>query len=135
MKSIVLLLICCGFTLSAWSQSSIVDYLEGRKFKNSNTGLVIQYGYISPLNTYGITITNKLGTKFYFMNCSKDVNEDETIVLFTQCFNPDNGNGIGKVYATRTKIIVLADDGRMEYTLVKDYSSFHFISSQQNRLA
>ncbi len=120
MKSLVLFLICFSFYFCTWGQSSIVDYLEGRKFKNYNTGLVFQYGYISSLNTNGITITNKFGNKFYFMNCSKDVEDDESLVIFTQCFNPDDGKGIGKVYAYRTKIIVIADDGKMEYTLIKE---------------
>ena len=120
MKPIVLFVIFFCFYLCSWGQSSIVDYLEGRKFKNYNTGLVFQYGYISSLNTNGITITNKFGNKFYFMNCSKDVEDDESLVIFTQCFNPDDGKGIGKVYAYRTKIIVIADDGKMEYTLIKE---------------
>jgi hypothetical protein len=88
MKKLLLVIICFVYSLNSFSQSRIEDYLEGKKFKNSSTGLIIQYGYISSLNTYGITFTNGYGNKFYYMNCSKQVSSDETYMIFTNCMQP-----------------------------------------------
>lgn len=120
MKKTILFLIPFFYTSNLFSQTSIENYLEGKKFKNAQTGLVIQYGYISSLNTYGITYTNGYGDKFYFMNCSSSVSSDETYVVFTECMNPQNGSGVGAIYAYRSKIIVRASDGQMQYDLMKN---------------
>lgn len=82
--------------------------------------MTIQYGYISSLNTYGITFINKYGNKFYFMNCTKQVSSDESYIILTSCINPDDGSGVGTIYAGRSKIIVKASDGQMEYELVRN---------------
>ena len=118
MKKSVFILLCLIYSFNASSQSKIEDYLEGKKFKNSSTGLVIQYGYISSLNTYGITFTNSYGNKFNYMNCSKQVSSDESYVIFTNCMNPESGAGVGTIYAYRTRIIVKASDGQMQYDLI-----------------
>jgi len=117
MKKIVFILLCLAYSFNAFSQSKIEDYLEGKKFKNSSTGLIIQYGYISSLNTYGIIFTNSYGNKFNYMNCSKQVSSDESYMILTNCMNPESGSGVGTVYAYRTKIIVRASDGQMQYDL------------------
>lgn len=127
MKKLLFVLICLVYSFSSFGQSRIEDYLEGKKFKNSSTGLVIQYGYISSLNTYGITFTNSYGNKFYYMNCSKQVSSDETYMILTNCLNPDSGSGVGTIYAYRTKIIVRASDGQMQYDLI---SSNNFQNSR-----
>jgi hypothetical protein len=49
-------------------ESSVISYLEGKKFYNSDSGLEIEYGYISAYNTYGIKVVNKNGAKFNFIN-------------------------------------------------------------------
>ena len=123
-----LFLIIC--TSNLFSQTKIEDYLEGRKFKNAATGLVLQYGYISSLNTNGITYTNGYGDKFYFMNCSKRVSSDETYMVLTECMNPQNGSGLGTIYAYRTKVIVKASDGQLEYDLVGESD---FSTQSQNK--
>ena len=118
MKKLLLFVICFVYSFSSFGQSRIEDYLEGKKFKSSSTGLVIQYGYISSLNTYGITFTNSYGNKFNYMNCSKQVSSDESYMILTNCMNPESGSGVGTVYAYRTKIIVRASDGQMQYDLI-----------------
>lgn len=45
-----------------------MSYMEGKTFYNSDIELEIEYGYISPFNTYGITVKNQEGSKFYFIN-------------------------------------------------------------------
>lgn len=120
MKKLILLFILFISSYNLFSQTKIEDYLEGRKFKNDESGLIIQYGYISSLNTYGITFTNRNGAKFYFMNCSKQASSDESYMIFTSCMNPDDGSGVGTIYASRTKIIVKASDGQMQYDLVRN---------------
>jgi hypothetical protein len=118
MKKLLLLIVFFTYSFNSFSQSKIEDYIEGKKYKNSSTGLIIQYGYISSLNTYGITFTNSYGNKFNYMNCSKQVSSDESYMILTNCMNPDSGSGIGTIYAYRTKIIVKASDGQMQYDLI-----------------
>ncbi len=48
--------------------SNVVSYMDGKTFYNSNSGLEIEYGYISSYNTYGIKVENKTGSIFYFIN-------------------------------------------------------------------
>lgn len=130
MKKAILFLNLIICTLNLFSQTKIEDYLEGRKFKNAATGLVLQYGYISSLNTNGITYTNGYGDKFYFMNCSKRVSSDETYMVLTECMNPQNGSGLGTIYAYRTKVIVKASDGQLQYDLVGESD---FSTQSQNK--
>lgn len=113
----ILLLLSTSYI--SFSQTRIEMLIEGRKFKNSETGLIIQYGYISPLNTYGITFSNKNGVKFYFINCDKNVASDELSMILRSCMNTDDGSGIGTIYAYPKRIIVQASDGRMVYDIVE----------------
>jgi len=48
--------------------TDVLTYMEGKVFYNSNNGLEIQYGYIPSGNTYGITVKNKYGNVFRFIN-------------------------------------------------------------------
>ena len=123
MKKAILFLNLIICTINLFSQTKIEDYLEGRKFKNAGTGLILQYGYISSLNTNGITFTNGYGDKFYFMNCSKRISSDGTFMVLTECMNPQNGSGLGTIYAYRTKLIVKASDGQLQYDLVGETQS------------
>ena len=100
-------------------QTAIESFVEGRKYKNEDTGLQIQYGYISPYNTYGITFTNSYYNKFYFINCTKDVSSDQQSMILTSCFNPNDGSGVGTVYVYPRRIVVQASDGRLVYDLVE----------------
>jgi hypothetical protein len=114
----ILLLIFITSTFSVFSQTDITDYLEGRSFKNEQTGLVVKYGYISQLNTNGITFINSYGDKHYFMNCSTQKSTDNRFVVFTNCMNSETGNGVGKIVAYRNKIVIIASDGEMVYELI-----------------
>lgn len=114
----VLFFIAFIFSIGIYSQTDITDYLEGRSFKNEQTGLVVKYGYISQLNTYGITFINSYGDKHYFMNCTVEESSDNRFAIFTDCMNPNSGGGIGKIVAYRNKIVIIASDGEMVYNLI-----------------
>jgi hypothetical protein len=49
-------------------ESDVISYMQGKTFFNSESGLEIEYGYISSYNTYGIKVKNKFGERFYFIN-------------------------------------------------------------------
>jgi hypothetical protein len=115
----LLLITLLTISYTSFGQSKIEMQVEGRKYKNAETGLVIVYGYISTLNTYGITITNKNGVKFHFMNCDKRVASDEMSMILRSCFNPNDGSGVGTIYVYPKKIVTQATDIRMEYELVE----------------
>jgi hypothetical protein len=53
-------------------ESQVISYMNGKTFYNSDSGLEIEYGYISSYNTYGIKIKNKNDVKFYFINVNID---------------------------------------------------------------
>lgn len=78
MKKIVLIYALLAFSISESKAQSfnnegqVVSFMEGKEFKNSGNGLVIEYGYISSLNTYGIKVKNKRGDKFHFINVKID---------------------------------------------------------------
>ena len=104
--------------LSSFAQSDIEFFIEGRKYKNDATEMIIQYGNITSLNTMGLTITNKNGVKFYFMNCDRRIASDGSFMLFRDCLNPENGSGIGEVYAYKNKFIIVNSDGKLEFNLI-----------------
>lgn len=63
------LLFLSGYNAQTFEdESSVISYMEGKSFYNSENGLQIEYGYISAYNTYGIKVLNKNGAKFYFIN-------------------------------------------------------------------
>ncbi|MFN5370745.1 MAG: hypothetical protein ACK5B6_04705 [Bacteroidia bacterium] len=71
------LLIAVSFNASAQrelfsDESSVVVYLEGKVFYNSENGLKVSYGYIPSANTYGIMVTNRNGVRFNFINVRID---------------------------------------------------------------
>ena len=115
-------LLNAGSSLQSVSQLGLKDWLEGKKFKHRDNGLVVQYGYISSLNTYGFTFTNAYYNKFYFINCSSEITSDQTYGVFSECINPDNGSGIGKarVYRSSKKIVIGDASGEFTYYLVED---------------
>ena len=103
-------------------QSDLKQWLEGKKFKNRDTGLTVQYGYIGSLNTYGFTFTNSYNNKFHFMNCSSEIAEDQSFGVFTECLNPADGTGFGraKVYKASKKIVIGDSSGEFTYYLVEN---------------
>jgi hypothetical protein len=124
MKKEILLTIAftiCFFQLSmAQNYSQSVDeFVEGRYFKNSQTGLRLKYGYISSLNTYGLTFKNSYGNEFYFMNCSQEFSSDRQYMELTNCMRPTDGSGVGFVKVYKDRIIISNDDGNLTYYLEK----------------
>ncbi len=114
----ILIFIFCN-SLKTFGQSRIEQLIEGKEFKNAETGLTIQYGYISTWNTYGVTFKNKNGAKFYFINCSKTVASDQESMILTQCRDLDD-KGSGKIYIYPRKIIQVYPDGRFVFDIVED---------------
>lgn len=49
-------------------ESNVISYMDGKTFYNEDSGLELEYGYISSYNTYGIKVKNKNGVRFYFIN-------------------------------------------------------------------
>lgn len=46
----------------------VLQYMEGKTFYNAELGMEIEYGVLPSFNTVGITVTNKNGAVFYFIN-------------------------------------------------------------------
>jgi hypothetical protein len=75
MKNLLFLISFISIALYSNAQSvsfdeelDVIGYMEGKSFYNSETGLEIEYGYISSYNTIGIKVKNKHGEKFYYIN-------------------------------------------------------------------
>lgn len=96
---------------------SVKDFIEGKYFRNQETGLRLKYGYISSLNTYGLTFRNSYGNEFYFMNCSDRLSSDEQYMELTNCMSPEDGSGVGRVGVYKDRIIISASDGSLTYYL------------------
>jgi hypothetical protein len=94
---------------------SVKDFVEGKYFRNNQTGLRVKYGYISSLNTYGITFVNSYENKFYYMNCSERLSSDEQYMELTNCMSPDDGSGIGDIDVYKDRIVINARDGSLTY--------------------
>ncbi len=74
------------------SKTDVIKYMENKTFVNYEMGLKISYGYISNANTYGITVKNKNGSAFYYINCSL-----KPYGYYCDIFgiSPDNGENFG----------------------------------------
>ncbi|GDX48598.1 hypothetical protein LBMAG25_14160 [Bacteroidota bacterium] len=46
----------------------VLQYMEGKTFYNAELGMEIEYGVLPSFNTVGITVINKNGAVFYFIN-------------------------------------------------------------------
>ena len=73
-------------------ESNVISYMDGKYFYNSDNGLTISYGYISSFNTYGIKVSNKAGSTFYFINVNID-----TYGSFADLYgmSPSDGSNFG----------------------------------------
>jgi hypothetical protein len=69
---LTLMIISVGYSKGQSSMfnqdTNVMQYMEGKTFYNSDTGIELEYGYISSGNTYGIIFRNKNGAEFYFIN-------------------------------------------------------------------
>lgn len=101
------------------AQSQIEMLIEGRKFVNSQTGLVFRYGYISSLNTYGVTISNSNSNGIDYINCSTNVASDESYMIITSCFDPNTGSGgFSRAVVGSRRAILSFSDGQLEFQIV-----------------
>ena len=96
---------------------SVKDFAEGKYYKNNETGRSIKYGYISSLNTYGVTLKNNQGDLSYFMNCTEELSSDEQYMELTYCMSPNTGGTLGTIVVTKNKIVWKASDGSLTFYL------------------
>jgi hypothetical protein len=84
------------------TESDVMQYMEGKTFYSNENSMKISYGYISAANTYGITIENKKGASFYYINC-----EITAYGSFCDIYgmSPDNGENFG-FRAFKDKLVV-----------------------------
>lgn len=119
MKKILLAFIFLGSLQLSMAQSQIEMMIEGRKFVNNQTGLVFRYGYISSLNTYGVTISNSNSSGVNYINCSKNVASDESYMILTDCFDPNTGSGgFSRAVVGSRRAILSYSDGQLEFQIV-----------------
>ena len=122
MKKIILVIFFLSFKILSHAQSynsnqSVEVFAEGRWYYNSETKSKVKYGYISPLNTYGLTLKTSKGNTGYFMNCSINFSSDKQYMELTGCMNPETGGGVGRVGFYKDRIIFSGDDGKLTYYL------------------
>jgi len=121
MKKITFIIFYLTFSLmlNAQSSQSIDEFAEGRWYYNSQNGSKVKYGYISSLNTYGLTLKTSNGYVGYFMNCSISFSRDRQYMELTGCMNPDNGGGVGIASFYKDRVIFSGDDGDITYYIEK----------------
>jgi hypothetical protein len=118
MKKLLVAFIFFGSLQMCLAQSQIEMLIEGRKFVNSQTGLVFRYGYISSLNTYGVTISNSNSNGVNYINCSKNVASDESYMILTNCFDPNTGSGgFSRAVIGSRRAILSFSDGELEFEI------------------
>ena len=106
----------------SYSNKNVRDFADGRYYKNEATGKRIKYGYISSLNTYGITFDSD-GSYSYFINCSEQLTSDEQYLELTFCMNTYNGGTLGKIGVYKEKIILSGTDENLVFYLDKGENS------------
>jgi hypothetical protein len=109
------LLFLSGYNAQTFEdESSVISYMEGKSFYNSENGLQIEYGYISSYNTYGIKVINKNGAKFYFINV-----EITTYGSFADLYgmSPDDGSSFGFRLYTNKLIVGKGEPGEQTFFL------------------
>ena len=115
MKSTILLTLFTILSITSHAQSpytsdtEVIKYLDGKTFAD-NTGMTISYGYISSINTYGITITNKQGNKFIYFNCDLKPRGSYCDI---NGMSPTNGENFG-FRAFKDRLVVGKDKSRAE---------------------
>ena len=119
----LILILSTFFPILIFGQGGIEFQVEGKEFKNNETGLIIKYGYISQWNTYGLTFKNKNGAVFYFINCTKNISSDGNSMILTQCRNLNDESG-GTVYIYPNRIIQSYPDGRLVFESINSSDDF-----------
>ena len=125
-KSIKIVAIILCTIQMAYAQNSIQsvkDFAEGKYYKNTETGRSIKYGYISSLNTYGITFKDLEGNLSNFMNCSENLSSDEQYMELTYCMSPYGAGTLGTIGVTKNKIVLYGSDGSLTFYLENSNNS------------
>ena len=118
MKKLLVVFVFLGSLQLSMAQSKIEMLVEGKKFVNTRTGLEFRYGYISPLNTYGVTISNPNSNGVNYINCSKNVASDESYMILTDCFDPNTGSGgFSRAVVGSRRAILSYSDGQLEFQI------------------
>jgi hypothetical protein len=118
-KGLFFTILLLGTLQLSMAQSRIEMLIEGRKFVNSQTGLVFRYGYISSMNTYGVTISNSNSSGINYINCSTNVASDESYMIITNCFDPNTGSGgFSRAVVGSRRAILSFSDGQLEFEIV-----------------
>jgi hypothetical protein len=96
---------------------SVKYFAEGKYYKNSETGRSVKYGYISSLNTYGVTFKDAEGNLANFMNCNEQLSSDEQYMELTYCMSPNTGGTLGTIGVSKHKIVLNSSDGSLTFYL------------------
>jgi len=119
-------------TIAQSFSQNIEEFAEGKYYKNSQTGLKVKYGYISSLNTYGLTFKNSYGNEFFFINCTQKFSSDKQYMQLTNCMSPDDGSGVGQVGVYKDKIIISTNEGSLTYYLEGNNGSSNYGNSTES---
>ena len=121
MKKLIILIFLFLFTqqsnFAQDNQQSVRDFVEGKYFKNHQTGRSIKYGYISSLNTYGLTFKDTEGNLAYFINCTLELSSDEQYMELTFCMSPVTGGTLGRFVVSKDKMTMYGTDGTLTFYL------------------
>jgi hypothetical protein len=114
---LTILILSSSFSIAQNYSQSVRDFVEGKFYKNSETGRSIKYGYISSLNTYGVTFKDAEGNLNNFMNCTEQLSSDEQYMELTFCMSPNTGGTLGKIGVYKTKIVLYSSDGFLTFNI------------------
>ena len=124
MKKVLILSIILCFLLSSNSFAQTVrELIEGKYFENSQRGYSFKYGYISSLNTYGITVKTPDGGLADFINCTVNESSDGQYMVLTYCFSPITNGTLGKIEIYKDRLILNGSDGTLTFYLESETSS------------
>jgi hypothetical protein len=115
--TLLFVLFSAGFTHSQAlfeDESNVISYMDQKTFQNVDNGLEVSYGYLSIYNTYGIKVSNKSGSIFYFINCSIDANGN-----FADIFgmSPEDGSNFGFRVYSKKLIVGKGEEGETIFNL------------------
>ncbi len=98
--------------------TDIITFMKDKKFINTDLGVELQYGYISDINTYGITLTGiKSGSKIYYFNC--DIKAYGSFADVSGMSVTDGSNFRFRLY--KDKIIVgIGEENQAEFYLKRN---------------
>lgn len=105
------------FNYAQNSNQSVRDFIEEKYFSNQETGRSIKFGYISSLNTYGLTFKDSEGNLAYFMNCSVDFSSNIQYMTLTYCMSPVTGDSLGKIGVYKDRMIWYGTDGSLVFNI------------------